>query len=176
MSGSAQCGIGFAAWHRDLEVYAFSQRVANGTNNEAEYAAVKAAADWALDRVRASPQEYSSVRIEGDSELVIKQLRGSYKVKAANLKPFHSRTSAAIELLRCTIPVTLGHVYRERNSRADALAYEGSKQPIPGTGDALIFDIPEGIRMLRPRRKKGGGYGRKVMYSKKADSMMDMFI
>ena len=155
-SGGAQCGIGFAAWHRDLEVYAFSQRVANGTNNEAEYAAVKAAADWALDRVRASPQEYSSVRIEGDSELVIKQLRGSYKVKAANLKPFHSRTSAAIELLRRTIPVTLGHVYRESNSRADALANEGCSKPAsraPRTAPtpaAPSQPLPPSVRTVAP--------------------------
>ena len=64
------------------------------TNNEAEYAALLAA----LDEVAAAAADPGRVTLEvrGDSQLVINQLRGTWKVRADNLRPLHTRARAAL--------------------------------------------------------------------------------
>jgi ribonuclease HI len=85
------------------------------TNNVAEYYGLIAAMDYAQSHgVRA-------VRVESDSELLVKQMRGLYKVKSADLQPLFERAkkmSQAFESFR------IDHVYREQNREADALANE----------------------------------------------------
>jgi ribonuclease HI len=85
------------------------------SNNVAEYYGLIAALDYAQsNHVRA-------LRIESDSELMVKQMRGQYKVKSADLKPLFERAkkmSQAIPAFR------IDHVYREQNKEADALANE----------------------------------------------------
>lgn len=89
------------------------------TNNVAEYAALirglRAAADLGA----------TQVEIRTDSELLARQLTGVYKVKAANLKPLFDE---AISLLRVFERVSISHVVRELNKRADELANEGVKK------------------------------------------------
>jgi hypothetical protein len=61
------------------------------------------------------------LRIESDSELLVKQMRGQYKVKSEDLRPLFERAqkmSKAFESFR------IEHVYREQNREADALANE----------------------------------------------------
>jgi ribonuclease HI len=53
-----------------------------------------------------------------DSELVVKQLRGEYRVKHAGLQPLHRR---AMKLLRAFEDVDVAHVPRKQNARADRL-------------------------------------------------------
>jgi ribonuclease HI len=85
------------------------------TNNVAEYYGLIAALDYAQSHaVRA-------LRIESDSELLVKQMRGQYKVKSSDLRPLFERAhkmSQAFESFR------IDHVYREQNREADALANE----------------------------------------------------
>ncbi len=85
------------------------------TNNVAEYYGLIAALDYAQSHgVRA-------LRIESDSELLVKQMRGLYKVKSAELQPLFERArkmSQAFDSFR------IDHVYREQNREADALANE----------------------------------------------------
>ncbi len=85
------------------------------TNNVAEYYGLIAALDYAESHgVRA-------IRIESDSELLVKQMRGQYKVKSEELRPLFERAqkmSKAFESFR------IEHVYREQNREADALANE----------------------------------------------------
>jgi ribonuclease HI len=85
------------------------------TNNVAEYYGLIAAMDYAQSHgIRA-------LRIESDSELLVKQMRGQYKVKSADLQPLFERArkmSQAFESFR------IEHVYREQNREADALANE----------------------------------------------------
>jgi ribonuclease HI len=85
------------------------------TNNVAEYYGLIAALDYAQTHgVRA-------LRIESDSELMVKQMRGVYKVKSADLQPLFERAkkmSQGFESFR------IEHVYREQNREADALANE----------------------------------------------------
>jgi ribonuclease HI len=83
------------------------------TNNEAEYHAVieglKAVSDWKPDRLE----------VFLDSKLVVEQLKGNYRVKEVRLLPLHRE---ARDLLGRFGDVTIGHVERERNKGADALA------------------------------------------------------
>ena len=83
------------------------------TNNVAEYYALIAALDTAAARgVR-------RLRIQSDSELLVRQMQGAYKVKSADLKPLHERAQKAARTLEF---FAIEHVPRERNREADALA------------------------------------------------------
>jgi ribonuclease HI len=85
------------------------------SNNVAEYYGLIAALDYAESHgVRA-------VRIEADSELLVKQMRGQFKVKSPDLQPLHERArkmSQGLDFFR------IEHVYREQNREADRLANE----------------------------------------------------
>jgi len=87
--------------------------IGRSTNNVAEYYGLIAALDYAESHgVRA-------IRIESDSELLVKQMRGQYKVKSEDLRPLFERAqkmSKALDSFR------IEHVYREQNREADALA------------------------------------------------------
>ena len=64
--------------------------------------------------------DFGATRIEvrADSQLLIRQLEGRYRVKNAGLQPLYRR---AMELLREYDEVDLQHVYREENTAADSL-------------------------------------------------------
>jgi ribonuclease HI len=82
------------------------------TNNVAEYRALIAGLE-AVAHMRAR-----IMHVRADSLLVIKQLRGEWKVKHANLKPLHAE---ARKLLADYEIADLQHVPREENTEADAL-------------------------------------------------------
>ncbi len=85
------------------------------TNNVAEYYGLIAALDYAQsNNIRA-------LRIESDSELMVKQMRGQYKVKSEDLKPLFER---AKKMSQAFATFRIEHVYREQNQEADALANE----------------------------------------------------
>ncbi len=85
------------------------------TNNYAEYLAFI----WGLENVAALG--YSAVTVMADSELLVKQINGQYRVKNEGLKPLHARATALLRLF-ATHQVT--HVRREFNEAADAMANE----------------------------------------------------
>jgi len=100
--------------------------IGNNTNNVAEYFGLIAALDYAQNHgIRA-------LRVESDSELMVKQLRGQYKVKSEELKPLFERAkkmSQTFESFRIT------HVYREQNKEADALVNQALDETSgPGGG------------------------------------------
>lgn len=86
------------------------------TNNVAEYTAVIRGLEEA-ERLGAR-----EVLLRSDSQLLINQLIGRYRVKAPHLQPLHRRVR---ELMRVFDRVDLEHVPRERNAAADALANLG---------------------------------------------------
>jgi len=89
-----------------------AQLLGTATNNVAEYRALL----LGLERARALGAD--EVEVVGDSELIAKQLQGSYKVKNDALRALHARASAALrEFERWSVRT----VPRERNARADAL-------------------------------------------------------
>jgi ribonuclease HI len=104
------------------------------TNNIAEYTAVLTL----LDRVR--PMDCSRLIIHSDSELMVRQMTGAYKVKNGGLKECHTRARAAIAAL--PFPVEFRHVPREENRGADRLANEGidSRTPLPAGPQVSFTD------------------------------------
>jgi ribonuclease HI len=102
--------------------------IGNNTNNVAEYFGLIAALDYAQTHgIRA-------LRVESDSELVVKQMRGQYKVKNEDLRPLFERAkkmSQGLEFFR------IEHVRREQNREADALANQALDETArPGSSAA----------------------------------------
>ena len=103
------------------------------SNNVAEYYGLIAALDYAQShKIRA-------LRVESDSELLVKQMRGQYKVKSADLQPLFER---AKKMTQGFESFRIDHVYREQNREADALANEA-------------LDAAEGVVPGAPGAKKG---------------------
>ena len=89
-----------------------SERIGVATNNVAEYRALIAGLEAAREFGA------TAVQVRADSELVVRQLEGRYKVKNAGLKPLFDQARA---LLAEYVEVDLAHVRREHNEDADAL-------------------------------------------------------
>jgi len=119
------------------EYYAF---LGTTTNNVAEYAALL------VLLVRAFKRGATDLSVRADSELLIKQMKGTYRVKNPKLQVLH----AAARKLMGRIPrVTLRHVPREENREADRLANRamderGSSEPLPEEVAALVVSPPQG--------------------------------
>jgi ribonuclease HI len=92
---------------------AVSQRIGRATNNQAEYRALMAALK---ETVKMGATEAS---IYLDSELVVRQLNGRYRVKNAALKPLYHEVSRLLGRLRS---FSITHIPRRQNSEADRLA------------------------------------------------------
>jgi ribonuclease HI len=86
------------------------------TNNIAEYNGLLAALRYAAER------GHSRVQIRADSELLVKQMRGEYRVKNEGLKPLFLE---ACRLVRRIGDVSFTHVRREQNKEADRLSNLG---------------------------------------------------
>src|ERR1700691_1468027 len=94
-------------------VLELAKHIGRETNNVAEYYALLAALDYA------ATHDIPALRIRSDSELLVRQMQGRYKVKSPDLKPLHER---AAKLARQIQYFVIEHVRRELNSEADALA------------------------------------------------------
>ncbi|KKQ54427.1 MAG: Ribonuclease H [Candidatus Falkowbacteria bacterium GW2011_GWC2_38_22] len=90
-----------------------SEFIGKATNNQAEYRAVIAAFEL-LD-----PKTTREIDFYLDSELVVKQLKGEYRVKNADLAPLFVKVHNQIILYK---KVTFRHIRREMNKEADRLA------------------------------------------------------
>jgi ribonuclease HI len=105
--------IGVVISHPDGDVIdEIAERIGPATNNVAEYRAVLRALE------RASELGATELEIIGDSELVARQLNGSYKVKHPALKPLHEQATAALARFDTW---RIDTVPRAENARADAL-------------------------------------------------------
>ena len=90
-----------------------SKAIGRTTNNQAEYRALIAALE------KAGQLGISEVEIRSDSELLVRQIKGIYRVKNAGLIPLYQKA----KLLQSKITkFTIRHVPREENSEADELA------------------------------------------------------
>jgi ribonuclease HI len=99
----------------DGTVVDLKKAIGVATNNIAEYNGLVAALRWAVDAgVR-------SLHVKADSELMVKQMRGEYRVRNPGLQPLYQ---TARRLAGRIGDVTFEHVGRERNQDADRLANE----------------------------------------------------
>jgi ribonuclease HI len=104
------------------KVAALSEYLGHQTNNIAEYQGLIAALEYAL---KTGPK---ALKLISDSELLVRQIKGIYKVKNAVLQDLHAR---AKELIAQLDWFSIGHAFREHNQEADRLANEAMDK---GTG------------------------------------------
>ena len=90
-----------------------SQRIGRATNNQAEYRAIIAALEKAVSLGA------KHVEVNSDSELVVKQINGKYRVKKATLKPLYQEVKKLQSRLE---GFTITHIPRRQNTEADKLA------------------------------------------------------
>lgn len=95
------------------KVAALSEYLGHQTNNFAEYQGLIAALEYALEH---GPK---ALKVISDSELLVRQIKGIYKVKNATLQDLHGR---AKELIAQLDWFQIGHALREHNQEADRLA------------------------------------------------------
>lgn len=105
-------GAGFVIYEDNVEVSTESRFLGLQTNNIAEYSGL------IMGLEKAKKMGIVELNVYGDSMLVIKQMKGEYKVKAPVLIPLHAR---AKELTK-NIKIVFQHIYRDKNARADELA------------------------------------------------------
>ena len=110
------------------------------TNNVAEYNALLAALRWAVEH------GHRNVQIRADSELLVKQMRGEYRVKNPGLQPLVARARVFVGQLD---DVTFEHVRREQNTEADRLSNVGMDE----SEEALR--APSTSAMAEPASRKG---------------------
>jgi ribonuclease HI len=92
-----------------------SERIGTATNNVAEYRALL------LGIERAAALGASELDLVGDSELVVRQVKGEYKVKDAALRKLHAEVERALAPFESW---SIRHVRREQNAEADRLVNE----------------------------------------------------
>jgi ribonuclease HI len=95
------------------KVATLSEYLGHQTNNVAEYQGLIAALEYA------TKHEPKALKVISDSELLVRQIKGIYKVKNAALQDLHARAKELIAQLQW---FSIGHVLRGKNQEADALA------------------------------------------------------
>lgn len=91
----------------------FSKPIGRASNNVAEYYALIAALDYAASH------RIARLRVESDSELLVRQLQGRYRVRSTELRPLYERARRLVAALES---FSIHHVPREQNRAADRLA------------------------------------------------------
>jgi ribonuclease HI len=116
-------GYGVHIEQDDGTVIELKESLGLTTNNVAEYSGLIAALRWA------AAHGISKLHIRADSELLVKQMRGEYRVKSPGLQPLYEQARA---LVRQIGDVTFEHVRREFNKDADRLANEAMDEAAAG--------------------------------------------
>jgi ribonuclease HI len=123
-------GYGVRIEHEDGTVVDLKASLGVCTNNVAEYRGLLAALAWAAER------GVGRLRVRSDSELLVRQMRGQYRVKSAGLRPLYAEARAlAARIGR----VTFEHVRRELNQAADRLANEAMDEAEAGCRDEPVL-------------------------------------
>ncbi|MFC1496309.1 ribonuclease HI family protein [Candidatus Margulisiibacteriota bacterium] len=106
-------GIGVVVQQAGKTIKEISEYIGKTTNNIAEYKA------FIIGLKAAVKLKAKSVHFLADSELLVKQIKGEYRVKNAGLKPLFQE---AKQLTNKIGNFSISHIRRENNSRADQLA------------------------------------------------------
>jgi ribonuclease HI len=123
-------------------VYQLGKYLGRATNNVAEYFALITALDYC------ATSNISRLRVRSDSELLVRQMQGRYKVKSESLKPLHER---AVRQSKGLAYFAIEHIPRELNSEADALANVALDRTGEVSSSArVITSTPAAPAMSRP--------------------------
>ena len=110
-------GSGAVIYNNGIEIWSKSVFVGkHNTNNEAEYTGLLIGLEEAVNI------GIETLHVEGDSLLVIKQMKGEYKVKSDKMLKLYTQSKSYEKLIN---EVQYNHIYREKNIRADELSNLG---------------------------------------------------
>jgi ribonuclease HI len=134
-----ESGIGVIVYDESgMRVAAWNGYLGTSTNNRAEYTALimllEEAGAFRCDRLL----------VHSDSELMVRQMAGQYKVKDRSLREMHRRASEILKGL--PFPVEVRHVPREQNREADRLANEAIDARAPRLPSAAPGDLFGDVR------------------------------
>jgi ribonuclease HI len=115
------------------KVAALSDYLGHQTNNFAEYQALIAALEYAVGH------GHRALKVISDSELMVRQIKGIYKVKDATLRDLHARAKELISKLEW---FQIEHVLRGKNREADDLANTAMDK---GSGQTPAAKAPTGL-------------------------------
>jgi probable phosphoglycerate mutase len=108
-------GYGVRITRDDGTIVDLKESIGIATNNIAEYSGLVAALRWAAG------EGVRSLHVKADSELMVKQMLGEYRVKNPGLRPLYEEARRLADRIG---RVTFEHVRREQNTDADRLANE----------------------------------------------------
>jgi len=137
------------------EVFRLGKYLGRATNNVAEYYALLTALDFAV------VHGITKLRVRSDSELLVRQMQGHYKVKSTALRPLHEH---ARKLARRFSYIAFEHIPRELNEAADELANEAldhpGRKPVSRgeKASAASRQVPLATRTVRARYSRGALY------------------
>jgi ribonuclease HI len=132
-----------------------SQYLGTRTNNYAEYSALLAALEFAIAK------GHRSLRVVSDSELMVKQMKGQYRVNSPELRPLYEEARRRVPRLD---HFQIQHVLREKNRHADRLANLAmdrgmgrapAASPAPAAAPETVAQPPVKSVMLRGLVKGG---------------------
>src|SRR5215813_3826783 len=127
------------------KVAALSEYLGHQTNNFAEYQGLIAALEYAVNH---GPK---ALRLVSDSELMVKQIKGIYKVKNETLQDLHARAKQLINKLDW---FSIDHALREHNQEADRLANEAmdkgsGRRSVTSGANVVAGDSPASIDLKK---------------------------
>jgi ribonuclease HI len=122
------------------------------TNNVAEYYALIAALDYA------AANGIKRLRVQSDSQLIVNQVKGLYKVKHPDLRPLHERAKKMAATLEA---FAIQYVPREQNREADALA-NAALDNTGGVKPAFASERSEAAAASRTERRTSVSAPRKI--------------
>ena len=125
-------GAGIYVLKDNVPVYKDGFYLGIKTNNQAEYLALLLGLFVLEQRIHPG----DSIRIVSDSELLVKQLKGEYKVRRPHLKPLHALAQTILHTLKAEIM----HILRDGNVQADKMANRGidDKKLVPEEFVAML--------------------------------------
>ena len=135
-----KAGAGAVIYLNDEELYSVSFYLGdNVTNNYAEYIGLLKGLELAIEH------NIKNIIVKGDSQLVIKQINGEFKVNSECLLPIYTKIKI---LFNCFDNIDFIHVKRDKNKRADELANQGKN--ITQINDTDERPQQNTMKMLKP--------------------------
>jgi probable phosphoglycerate mutase len=131
---------GYGVYMQDengVKVAELSEFLGKKTNNFAEYSGLLAALDYALEH------GHTHLKAVADSELMVKQIKGQYRVNSPELRPLYEEARRRIARLES---FQIQHVLREKNRRADQLANEAMDRGTGRSSQAPPAPKPQTLR------------------------------
>lgn len=112
-----EAAIAYIIRNKGKEIYANHRAIGIATNNVAEYTALIDGLDYIYTYIQNN--EVKSISVFSDSQLMVRQMLGNYKIKDATIKILAAKAKSVIQ--KIDKPVNFTHILREKNSETDAL-------------------------------------------------------